>query len=325
VTCAHLCTGRPRTLAPTAEKLSAHLRLQCPRTLSPCTQNLTVPNLPCAQRAQICMAVFFFPFVSLRSTRSTACGSPCRKKNPCLKIAMPDAVCDFGCGRAAVKQLKNGRFGCAEFVAQCPAMRAKNRAVKRGKNPFANRAHPRGMAGNVPWNRGLTWEQMYRVDVLQQQQAIRSSRIQSAQHALANSQALELQRRAKLSSVAKRRGLGGYEPGSGRGKKGWYRGHWCDSTYELAFIIWAVDHEIPFERNLELFPYEYEGRLLSWMPDFLLADGTYIEIKGYVTDQARAKFDYFLRPLEVFTRADLDRMFEYVHARYGKNLIALYE
>lgn len=44
------------------------------------------------------------------------------------------------------------------------------------------------------------------------------------------------------------------------------------------------------------------------MPDFLLADGTYIEIKGYVTDQARAKFEYFLRPLQVFTRTDLDRM-----------------
>jgi hypothetical protein len=39
---------------------------------------------------------------------------------------MSKTVCDFGCGRDATKQLKNGRFVCAEFVAQCPAMRVKN-------------------------------------------------------------------------------------------------------------------------------------------------------------------------------------------------------
>src|SRR5205814_5200704 len=91
----------------------------------------------------------------------------------------------------------------------------------------------------------------------------------------------EAARRRKLAAVAVARGLGGYERGSGRGKKGWYRGHWCDSTYGLAFGVWALDHEIPFERNLEFFPYEYERRVLQWMPDFLLADGTYIEIQGY--------------------------------------------
>ena len=74
---------------------------------------------------------------------------------------MSDTVCGFGCGRAAIKQLNNGRFVCAESVAQCPAMRAKNGAPKRGKNPFATRLQPRGMAGKTPWNRGLRWEEMY--------------------------------------------------------------------------------------------------------------------------------------------------------------------
>lgn len=44
-----------------------------------------------------------------------------------------------------------------------------------------------------------------------------------------------------------------------------------------------------------------------------------------MTEQARAKFEFFLPPLRVFTRADLDRMFEYVHRQYGRNLLALYE
>jgi hypothetical protein len=238
---------------------------------------------------------------------------------------MSETVCEFGCGRGAVKQLKNGRWLCAEFVAQCPAMRAKNGACKRGKNPFAMRPHPRGMAGKAPWNRGLTWEEMFGVAMTERMRYIGRSNVAKAQAVLQSSPDIEAGRRQKLSVEARRRGLGGYERGSGRGKKGWYRGLWCDSTYELAFVVWALDHEIPFERNLEFFPYEYEGKVMRWMPDFVLADGTYIEIKGYLTDQARAKFEYFLPPLRVFTRADLDRMFEYVHSRYGKNLLALYE
>jgi hypothetical protein len=85
-----------------------------------------------------------------------------------------------------------------------------------------------------------------------------------------------------------------------------------------------LDHEIPFERNLEVFPYEYQGKLMRWIPDFVLADGTYIEIKGYVTAQALAKFEFFYRPLRVFTQDDLRPMFEYAWRVYGRNLVALY-
>jgi hypothetical protein len=233
--------------------------------------------------------------------------------------------CDFGCGRPATRQLKNGRFLCAEFVAQCPAMRAKNNPSRRGQNPFAGREHPRGMAGKPAWNRGKTWGAMYSPEVVESQRRGASTRIKAVTLALANSPEREMARRAKLSIVARARGLGGYERGSGRGRKGWYRGFWCDSTYELAFVVWALDHEIPFVRNLEFFPYEYEGRVLQWTPDFLLADGTYIEIKGYLTDQARATFEYFLRPLTIFTRTELSRIFDYVYQRYGRNLVALYE
>jgi hypothetical protein len=61
------------------------------------------------------------------------------------------------------------------------------------------------------------------------------------------------------------------------------------------------------------------------MPDFVLADGTYIEIKGYVTPQALAKFEFFYRPLRVLTQPDLRPMFDHVRQKYGRNLLALYE
>ena len=204
-------------------------------------------------------------------------------------------------------------------------MRIKNGLPKRGKDPFAGRPHPRGMAGKAAWNRGLTWNEMYTPDLVQRLRSTAMTRMRVAQQALAESPELEAVRREKLSQVARRRGLGGYERGSGRGKKGRFRGHWCDSTYELVFVAYALDHDIPFVRNVEVFPYEYEGRLMRWMPDFLLADGTYVEIKGYLSPQTPAKFEFFYRPLRVLTRADMQHMFDYVFRTYGRNLARLYE
>ena len=145
-----------------------------------------------------------------------------------------------------------------------------------------------------------------------------------AQRAVSESHELEQRRRDRLSEVAWERGFGSSSVVQVAGERAGTAAR-CDSTYELAFVVWALDHEIPFERNLEFFPYEYQGRLLRWMPDFRLADGTHTEIKGYLTDQARAKVEYFLRPLQVFTRKNLERMFDYVYHRYGSNLLALYE
>ena len=49
----------------------------------------------------------------------------------------------------------------------------------------------------------------------------------------------------------------------------------------VLFVVCALDHEIGFERNQEVFPYEFEERVQRWIPDFRLADGTYVEIKFY--------------------------------------------
>jgi hypothetical protein len=59
------------------------------------------------------------------------------------------------------------------------------------------------------------------------------------------------QSKQRLSEVAKERKLGGYVKGSGRGKKGWYKGFFCDSSYELAYLIYCLDHQINIKRNTE--------------------------------------------------------------------------
>lgn len=38
---------------------------------------------------------------------------------------------------------------------------------------------------------------------------------------------------------------------------GYYKGHYCGSTYELVYTIYNLDHNIQFERNKKGFPYVY--------------------------------------------------------------------
>jgi len=48
-------------------------------------------------------------------------------------------------------------------------------------------------------------------------------------------------------------------------------------------------------------------------------------VKGYVSPQALAKFEFFYRPLLVLTLAAMLDMFEYVWRTYGRNVTALYD
>lgn len=83
--------------------------------------------------------------------------------------------------------------------------------------------------------------------------------------------------------------LGGKRRGSGRGKKGWYKGIFCDSTWELAFVIYCLDNDISIKRNKEFRTYIYKGKEHKYYPDFIINDKDVYEIKGYSTDQWQAK------------------------------------
>ena len=48
---------------------------------------------------------------------------------------------------------------------------------------------------------------------------------------------------------------GGIKKGSSRGKSGWYKGYWCDSSYELAYLIYNLDNSTEVERNKKGFNY----------------------------------------------------------------------
>lgn len=120
---------------------------------------------------------------------------------------------------------------------------------------------------------------------------------------------------------------GGLRQGSGTGKHGWYKGIYCDSSYELAYVIYNLDHNIEFERNKKKYPYiGSDNKLHNYYPDFI-EGGTLIEIKGYLTSDVFLKIsaiDDF--PIKLLTYVEMLPYIKYVQETYNcKDITTLYE
>ncbi len=119
---------------------------------------------------------------------------------------------------------------------------------------------------------------------------------------------------------------GGLRHGAGRGKKGRYKDIWCDSSWELAYLIYCLENGKKIERCTEYFEYVFENKTHRYFPDFIV-DGTYVEIKGFDTAKVKAKIEQFPKEKEykILYKADLSPVFTYVKTKYGENFINLYE
>lgn len=119
---------------------------------------------------------------------------------------------------------------------------------------------------------------------------------------------------------------GGIKKGSSRGKCGWYKNYWCDSSYELAWIIFNIDHNIDFKRNYEGFNYVFNNETHKYYPDFILKDGLYVEIKNYHSELTDAKLKQFAKEIKILYKEDIKKeILPYVISNYGKDFVKLYE
>jgi hypothetical protein len=120
---------------------------------------------------------------------------------------------------------------------------------------------------------------------------------------------------------------GGYRQGSGRSKSGYYNGIYCGSTYELCWLIHALDNDVKFTR--------FEGMLTDgvtkYIPDFILDDRkTIIELKGYESQESVNKKTQLAESLGytvvVLRKGDLQNVFDYVTNKFGtKQFHTLYD
>lgn len=116
---------------------------------------------------------------------------------------------------------------------------------------------------------------------------------------------------------------GGCRDGSGRGKSGWYKGLYCSSTWELAYVIYCIDHNIPIERCKEKRSYTYKGKVHNYYPDFVTPDGI-IEIKGYITEQWIEK-EKQNPDVKTLYKDDMKPYLQYVHDNYTNDISSLYD
>lgn len=130
-------------------------------------------------------------------------------------------------------------------------------------------------------------------------------------------QILRYQTRRKLGSNM----CGGYRlNGHRKSHSGWYKGFHCDSTYELAYLIYCLDHNIDIKRCDETFNYELNGVKHTYHPDFIV-DGNIIEIKAYdrgdVLIKQKSVGD---RPYKLLFYEDIIEEMNYVAKTYNKKI-----
>lgn len=116
---------------------------------------------------------------------------------------------------------------------------------------------------------------------------------------------------------------GGYRIGSGHGKQGWYKGIHCDSSWELAFVIYCFDKGFNIERCKEGRKYIYNGIEHTYFPDFIV-NGQIVEIKGYSTEQWKSK-EIQNPDIKVIYKDEIKKYLDYVINRYGGDFIKMYE
>ena len=113
----------------------------------------------------------------------------------------------------------------------------------------------------------------------------------------------------------------------GKGKRGYYKGFYCQSSWELAYVIFQLDHNVAITRNKCRFGYVLDGVERSYFPDFYLIDSdTYVEVKGYYDRKTKEKEKQFPidKKLIVLTEKEMKPILEYVINKYGKDFTRLY-
>lgn len=237
------------------------------------------------------------------------------------RIEKPNpGFCEYGCGLEAKHRLKNGKWCCSEKHNSCLGSRKIN--SERIKQLYKE-GRIKGWQGlskerrNLGWAKGLTKYTDERIRKTGEKLKYNLNNGITKPSFLGKHHTLEA--RKKQAKGCKVRHSGG------RGHKGWYKGFWCDSSWELAFVIYNLDHGIKFERNLQGFEYKFNDIISKFYPDFILNDGTYIEIKGWFDDRTKEKISQFKNPLLIIGKNNIKPYLDYVHSKYGRDFINLYD
>ncbi len=133
----------------------------------------------------------------------------------------------------------------------------------------------------------------------------------------------KIKKYCSLECASKSPKLGGLREGSGRAKTGYCDGIYCGSTYELAWVIYNLDNDMPFTRCDKVFTYNNK----KYYPDFI-QNNKIVEIKGYWTEEVELKRQAVIDAgyeIEILYKEDLKHCFDWVKNEYGAPLETLFD
>lgn len=216
----------------------------------------------------------------------------------------------------------DGTYGSGRF---CSEKCAKGFSTKLNRlliNKKVSKTLSNG--NNIPWNKGKT--NVYSEEVKKKISSSLKKYCKLHPDFASNRNAgriCSIETKKKISDSMRGKS-GGFRQRGGRGKQGWYKGIYCNSSWELAFVIYNIDNNKDIQRNFEGFEYIFNDQIHKFYPDFLV-ENVYFEIKGYMDEKNKAKINSFNKPLELIDKKKIKSYLVYVTQKYGKDFIKLYD
>lgn len=234
------------------------------------------------------------------------------------------------CGKLMLTKYASGRF-CSKFCSHSKPQSAEMKAKVR---EASKRAYEAGLypqlgksSAEEPNQRQAVAQQKYAANPRYCVICNKQLSYEQREYQTCSPECNRINISQRCSEAAARAG-GNLNPYGVRGtaKYGTYQGYHCDSSWELAFVMYCLDHNIDIERNTEGFPYTYNGEEHLYFPDFIV-NSIYIEIKNYNTDEVEAKRQQFPddKTLEIIFKPDIQPYIRYATQTYGKDFTLLYD
>ena len=110
--------------------------------------------------------------------------------------------------------------------------------------------------------------------------------------------------------------------------RGTYKEIYFQYSFELAWIVWNLEHGIKIFRCEETFQY-WDSELQkerTYYPDFVLEDGTIVEIKGRIIsstlDKQKAMIEVYHKKYLLLTQDKIQYCIDYCKEKYGNDFVS---
>lgn len=193
-----------------------------------------------------------------------------------------DLFCKF-CG----KEYKN-KTSLIQHEIRCPCNLNRIQVIVPGFNDI-------GKPGYPSWNKGKTKFDDPRIDAQARKYSENHKKGLHKDQSGDNNPSKRPEVREKISKTAREKAARGeWHTSLAKNMHHTYKGMDLDGKWEVAFAIYLDLLGIPYQRNIDRFPYEYQGKSSTYTPDFYLnSTEEYVEIKGRENGRDHAKWKQF--------------------------------